>query len=146
MPSFDDKLLEPLTQWVTAHAAWLSWLAVGSVVMLLATPVLLPAWIASLPDDYFVQPRRLPRGAKGWLRRALAWVLGTLLLVAGLLMLFLPGQGLLTLFAGLSLLPFPGKPALLRRVLGHRKVADALQWMRRRAGRPPLVLPGSDAS
>ena len=62
--------------------------------------------------------------------------LGVVLSIPGV-----PGQGLLTLFAGLLLLDLPGKRrvelGVLRRPLIHRAV-DAL---RTRFGRPPLRLP-----
>jgi hypothetical protein len=71
---------------------------------------------------------------------ALRSLLGALLVLLGILMLVLPGQGVLMIVAGLSLLRFPGKRKLLRRLLrapGVHLVCDAI---RRRAGKPPLQL------
>lgn len=141
MPALHSEPMSQLVAWLEGHGALLSWLAFISVAMLIATPVLLPAWVASLPASYFVAPSARPKGALQWAKRVAAWALGAVLIVAGFLMMFLPGQGLLTLFAGMSLVPFPGKRALMNRVLRQPKVAQGLQWMRRRAGRPELDLP-----
>jgi UPF0716 family protein affecting phage T7 exclusion len=68
-------------------------------------------------------------------------VLGLLLLLTGLAMLVLPGQGALTILVGLSLLDFPGKRRLLLRIVRERHVYSAINWIRARAHQPPIVLP-----
>ena len=67
-------------------------------------------------------------------------LLGAILLAGGLIMLFVPGQGLLTMAMGLLLLDYPGKFALERRVARQRSVQSGLNWLRARAGAPPLIL------
>jgi hypothetical protein len=52
----------------------------------------------------------------------------------------LPGQGVLTILAGLSLLSFPGKRRLQLRLLRIPAIHRAIDALRRRAGRPPLHL------
>jgi hypothetical protein len=59
----------------------------------------------------------------------------------GLVLLVLPGQGLLTMLAGLVLLDLPGKRAFERRVVARPRVLSALNWLRARAGREPLRRP-----
>ena len=56
-------------------------------------------------------------------------------------MLVLPGQGILTILAGIMLLDFPGKHRLLRWIVAHPQVLRTLNWLRRR-GHPPLYLEG----
>ncbi len=46
---------------------------------------------------------------------------GGLLIIAGVIMLFTPGQGLLTLLAGFLLLDFPGKRRTWRKILSYPK-------------------------
>jgi len=55
-------------------------------------------------------------------------------------MLVLPGQGLLTILAGLVLLHFPRKHELLRWIVSRPAVLASANWVRHRAGRPPLVV------
>lgn len=67
-------------------------------------------------------------------------MLGALLALAGLLMLVLPGPGVITLLTGIMPLEFPGKHALERWIVARGPVLKTLNWMRRRAGREPLTL------
>jgi hypothetical protein len=62
--------------------------------------------------------------------------------VAGLVMLVVPGQGLLTLAVGLMLMDFPGKFRLERWLATRGPVWRSLNWLRKRARRPPLERPG----
>ncbi len=65
-------------------------------------------------------------------------VCGVVVVLAGVVMLVLPGQGMLTIVLGIMLLNFPGKYRLERRVARMRPVARSINWMRARAGHPPL--------
>ena len=62
-------------------------------------------------------------------------------MLAGIAMLALPGQGILTILVGITLLNFPGKRRLELRIVRQRRVLRAINWMRAKAKRPPLVLP-----
>ena len=68
-------------------------------------------------------------------------VLGLILLAAGLAMMVLPGQGIITILIALTLLNFPGRRKLELRIIRQRHVRNAVDWIRRRAGSPPLVIP-----
>jgi hypothetical protein len=65
-------------------------------------------------------------------------LLGALLLVAGILMLVLPGQGILTILAALALLDFPGKRHIEMSILHIPMLLRSINWLRRRAGQAPL--------
>jgi UPF0716 family protein affecting phage T7 exclusion len=73
-------------------------------------------------------------------------VFGSLLLVVGVLMLVLPGQGLLTILIGLTLLDFPGKRRFVRRLLMRPQVLRVINAIRRRFGVAPLQVDRSDPS
>jgi hypothetical protein len=66
---------------------------------------------------------------------------GSVLVIAGILMLVLPGQGILTLFVGLTLVDFPGKRRLELWLIRKRPVLHAVGWIRSKSGRPALRLP-----
>lgn len=120
---------------------WLIGLSALSLGSLLLTAVLGARLIARLPADYFVaaRPGRRPHPI-AWLLRNL---LGLVLVIAGIVMLVLPGQGLLTILAGLLLMDFPGKLRLERRLLEVEQVRRSANWLRKRAGVPPLQLDSS---
>jgi hypothetical protein len=64
---------------------------------------------------------------------------GICLFVLGLLMLVLPGQGLITMQIGLSLLPFPGKDKLEQNILSRKSVRSSLNWIRKKANKEPFI-------
>jgi hypothetical protein len=130
---------------VLLHPHALLFLGTASVVMFLLSAVGVPWFVARLPADYFTRHERQELGLaaarrSGW-RIALAVaknLLGLVLLLAGIAMLVLPGQGLLTLVVGLILVEFPGKRKLERRIIAFGPVLKAVNALRHRAHRPPL--------
>jgi hypothetical protein len=61
-------------------------------------------------------------------------------------MLFLPGQGVITMLIGVMLLNFPGKFALERAIVRRRPVHRTINWMRAKANRRPLQIPSDEAA
>lgn len=115
----------------------------ASVLTLAISAVALPWFLARLPSDYFARvshpDSRLIHQRAHPARRLIKNLIGAVLAVAGIAMLFLPGQGLLTLVVALTLLEFPGKARLQRRLLDNDAVFGALNWVRRRAAQPPFT-------
>jgi len=66
-------------------------------------------------------------------------MVGLFLLICGLVMLFLPGQGLLTMLMGLSLIPFPGKKKLEKAIVARKSVRYSLNWIRMKANKKPFI-------
>jgi hypothetical protein len=66
--------------------------------------------------------------------------IGIVLILSGLAMLVLPGQGVLTILFGVALTNFPGKYRLERRIVNSPSVRGALDRIRSAAGRSPLRL------
>lgn len=132
---------------VRDHEELLGWLAGVSLGMLVASLVAFPLVIINLPADYFTRERREPayRGRRHplvWFTATIAKnLLGAFLVTAGIAMLVLPGQGLLTILIGMSLLNFPGKFALERRIVSRPGLGRVLNRIRELAGRPELQLP-----
>lgn len=133
-----------MRDWVADHALLLGIL---SVVGFLGTLAVIPVLVAKMPADYFLQESPPPGSARGrhpivsLLVRAGKCLIGVLLVVAGVLMLLGPGQGILTILLGVMLLEFPGKRRLELRLIRWTAVHRAIDWIRKRAGRPPLELP-----
>lgn len=131
--------------WLEDYELLLWSLGVASGVMFLATLIVTPLLIVHLPADYFTRrpvwdwPTRRP--AMHLLLVAAKNMLGLILFVAGLAMLVLPGQGLLTLFVAIMLLDFPRKRDLERWLIRRRPIFRAANWIRARRHQPPLELP-----
>jgi hypothetical protein len=69
-------------------------------------------------------------------------VLGFVLVVLGLLMAVpgVPGPGVLSMLLGIMLLDFPGKRSLETRIVSRPRVHGAVNALRARFGKPPLLL------
>jgi hypothetical protein len=69
-------------------------------------------------------------------------LLGLVLVFAGIIMSLpgVPGQGVLTILLGIMLLDFPGKRSLETRIVGRPRVNSAINALRTRFNKPPLML------
>ena len=101
-------------------------------------------FLVTIPPDYFQQEHNLLESWKDS-HPVLRWtlivgknLLGGLLVVAGTVMLFTPGQGVLAVLLGLSLVDVPGKRALERRIVQRRGVLSVVNRLRARAKQSPL--------
>lgn len=120
----------------------LLWLGIFSVLCFIGSLIAIPIILVNIPADYFIEKTRQKRRA--WLTvvgQIIKNVLGIIFLLAGILMLFLPGQGLLTILIGLSFLDFPGKRALEIRLIRRPQVQKSINWLRHKYGRPALLIP-----
>ena len=139
-----------MVTWLRGHESVLLWLGALSVVTFVGTLVALPLVVARLPPDYFTHAQRpvhrryaQSTGAR-WLWRLGKNLLGLLIVLIGVAMLLLPGQGILTILIGLMLLDFPGKRRLERRLVQQPSVWRALNWMRAKAHQPALEMPTAE--
>lgn len=124
----------------------LLWLSLFSLVTFVVSLLSLPWLVALIPEDYFQPKRRqaLSKRSHPALRLFLLTaknLLGGVLLLGGTIMLFLPGQGLLTIAMGLILMDYPGKFRLERRLASKPAVFNGLNWLRGRANKPLLQKP-----
>lgn len=114
-------------------------LGIFSAVTFLVSLLLLPWLLSRLPADYFIrEPEAHPWHRLLQPRALLRNALGLTILLAGIAMLALPGQGLLTMLVGLAVMEFPGKFSLERWLVTRRGVMRALNWLRHKAKQPPL--------
>ncbi len=114
-----------------------------SIAMVVMSVLALPWLIARLPAEYFARVSRPDLRETDLrahpVRRILKNLLGGVLAIAGFAMLFLPGQGLVTLLVSLTLLEFPGKARLERRLIENESVFSALNWIRRKVNKEPFI-------
>jgi hypothetical protein len=137
-----------MLQWLQEHHALISVLIGLSVLMFVATLVAVPWIVLRLPADYFSRPagRRHAPDVHPVVRHlflVLKNAAGAILVITGLLMSLpaIPGQGILTVIIGLTLLDFPGKRRLELRIVALAPVRKALEWIRERGNKPPLEIP-----
>ena len=142
-------MIEWIEEWVTGNQTLFTWLVLGSIAGLVLSAILLPVVMVRLPRGYFTERHRQKQNARNR-RRSILWhvaknTLGVIFLLAGVAMLVLPGQGLLTIFFGVLLLDFPGKYRLERWVVLRPGILNAINHIRARFGKPPLEAPEQTA-
>lgn len=121
---------------------WLPHLIILSGLMFFLTLIFIPLVIVRMPSSYFVAKRR-PRQ---WTTARLMFyvirnLIALLLFTAGVAMLVLPGQGLLTMLLAVAVSDMPGKYRLERWMLKQRGVLRSINWIRSRYNRPPVKAP-----
>jgi hypothetical protein len=137
-----------MLEWIDDNGWILGALAVLSVASLALTAALLPVVVVRLPNDYFArrpgERRTGRRGAANLLWHVLKNGVGAVFVLAGIAMLVLPGQGILTMLIGLLLLDLPGKYRFERWLVSRPRVLRAINQLRQRRGRLPLRVAGEE--
>ena len=138
-----DGLLSTVQEYVSTDT--LVWLAALSFIFFIGTLIAIPFILVRLSADYFDVrvPRQWMQDHHPVLRvvgHIVKNVVGAVFLFAGFLMLFLPGQGVLTMLIGMSMLDFPGKRKVEAKLIGQPTVLSVINSMRKKRGKPPLVL------
>ena len=120
-------------------------ITIASVIGFISSLIIIPLILIRLPTDYF--DTRFPRQ---WMRdhhpvlRVIGLIIknavGFVFILAGFVMLFLPGQGLLTILIGISLIDFPRKRELEAKLIGSSKIFSAINNLRRKFGKPPFTV------
>jgi hypothetical protein len=139
--------IAPALEWAKTHQPIMWWIFAASIGLSLLTPLAVGWAIVQLPADYFT--RKKPRPLSVWeehpILRPIFFIgknlFGFVLVLAGIAMLVLPGQGLLTIVVGLVLMNFPGKYRLERWMATRRPIWKSLNWLRKKARRPELERP-----
>jgi len=123
-------------------------LAIGvlSAVMFVGTLVAIPIILSRLPANYFQHDLE-----QVWMEnyhpvlRKMGVIckntVGLIFLLAGIAMLVLPGQGILTMVIGMSLLDFPGKRKLEHKLLTQPMVFKTMNAIRIKCSKPPFDPP-----
>mgnify|MGYP001551763939 CR=1 FL=1 len=135
-----------MPDWITIDNSTIWYLAVFSIISFIGTLMLIPVLVVRIPADYFAEKKR--HRWEPWAREhpVIRWslliaknLLGYIFITLGIVMLVLPGQGVLTILIGVMLINFPGKYRLERWVVTRGPVLKTINNLRQRAGRAPLL-------
>jgi len=135
-----------MLHWLQDHPVATSFIAGVSIAMFVAGLIALPLLARCIPADYFAHDRRPASrfARRHWTLRLVLLVLKNLLalvlLVTGVAMLVLPGQGLLTILVGFLILDLPGKYHLEKWLVRRTIIYKPINWLRKRKGVAPLTL------
>jgi len=135
-----------MTEWIKGHEILILFMTGVSIVTFIATLIAVPWLVVRIPSNYFSKKRRV---TKLWadhhpvVRAVLLTIknlIGYFLIAAGIVMLAIPGQGMLTILIGIIFLDLPGKYRFERWVVTRPALLRSINWLRRRAKKAPLVL------
>jgi len=136
-----------MTEWLQEHQLVLWWMAALSVVTFIASLITVPTLIVRIPPDYFARSHRHKNTSSLHLLQPAKILLligknllGCFFLLAGIIMLVLPGQGILAILIGIGLLNFPGKFKIERWIVSRKHILKSMNWLRARAGKEPLII------
>jgi len=132
-----DQILTFLTDY-----GW--WVAILSLIIFVISIASIPFIVARIPVDYFT-----PHGHRQQQRHfifqlfitCLKNLLGAVLLLAGIIMLFTPGQGILSILFGLMIMNYPGKYRLECYIIRKPLIFNAINAMRKKQNQPALLPP-----
>jgi hypothetical protein len=140
------EFISEIKEFFQEHRQIWWWFVAFSVVTFVGSLVLVPWLLARLPADYFSHRRR-HRTEWADEHPLIRFLLklgknlgGLALFISGMFMFFPPGMGLVTMFAGLVLMDFPGKYRLERWAINRKPVIRSVNWLRARYDKPPMEM------
>ena len=140
------SISEKIISWSSMNSDLLFLLGSLSIFILIISVFMMVLIISFLPEDYFKSENRnlisSVQNSKYPLLKLLVLItknfFGILLLLSGILMLVLPGQGILTIITGLVFMDYPGKYKFERKLLRQKGVINSINWIRSRLSKPSL--------
>ena len=140
------SISEKIISWSSMNSDLIFLLGSLSVFILIISVFMMVLIISFLPEDYFKSENRnlisSVQNSRYPLLKLLALItknfFGVLLFLSGILMLVLPGQGILTIITGLVFIDYPGKYKFERKLLRQKGVINSINWIRSRLSKPSL--------
>ena len=121
----------------------LAWISVSLLIISIAV---IPWIVIKIPEDYFHERYRVRISKQSGhpliaqLLTGIKNLIGFIFVILGIMMLVLPGQGILTILMGLFFMNFPGKYRLEKKIVSSPNVLKSLNWIRSKANKPQLVI------
>ena len=120
------------------------WLSSVSLFIFLFSLVSM-RWLAGLiPSDYFINKEESSFKKKNFFLWCLVLLIkntiGYSLIIGGIMMLVLPGQGLFTIIIGLMLSNYPGKYYIEKRFIVIPAIFKSINWLRAKSNKAPIIL------
>ncbi|WP_373031114.1 PGPGW domain-containing protein [Sulfurovum sp.] len=114
------------------------------LVGLIGSLIVVPWILIKIPSDYFLanQRKKCPWGNCPPILRLVVLVIkniiGVVLILSGVIMLFIPGQGILTIIGGIILMDFPYKYKIMRKIIKNSNILRFINKLREKVNQEPL--------
>ena len=138
----ENNLIDQISGIILNYKNFILWLGSISFLVFIFSLISIKWLVALIPSDYFIEDKR----NKYQSSYPLTWfisiiiknIVGYILIIGGILMLVLPGQGLFTIIIGLMLSNYPGKYFIERKFIAIPSVLKTINWLRKKSNKPPL--------
>ena len=138
----ENNLIDQISGIILNYKSFILWLGSISFVVFVFSLISIKWLVALIPSDYFIEDKRNKYQSSyplTWLISIIIKnIVGYTLIVGGILMLVLPGQGLFTIVIGLMLSNYPGKYFIERKFIAIPSVLKTINWLRKKSNKPPL--------
>ena len=137
-------LLNSLLEVFEAYRSLIIWFGSISLFIFLFSLLTIKWLVALIPEDYFINKRvskiRSINPLLWYIFLIIKNIIGYSLILGGIMMLVLPGQGIFTIIIGLMLSNYPGKYSIERRFIAIPSILKSINWLRRKSNKPPINL------
>tara|TARA_Y100001970_G_scaffold31070_1_gene38562 strand:+ start:1719 stop:2144 length:426 start_codon:yes stop_codon:yes gene_type:complete len=134
--------LDTLYQFITNYKKFIFWLGSISAVIFVFSLLSIKWLVALIPSDYFIKKEDSKFKKKypflWFLSLIIKNIFGYSLIIGGIFMLILPGQGVFTIMIGLMLSNYPGKYAIEKKFIAIPSVLKGINWLRKKSNQPPI--------
>jgi len=126
------------------HEEFFFYLTLIGLIGLIGSLIVVPWILIKIPSDYFFANKRkkCPWGNCPQIIRLILLIIkniiGVVLILSGIIMLFIPGQGILTIITGIILMDFPFKYKMMRKVIKNPNILRFINKLREKANQEPL--------
>ena len=140
----DNSIINFFNEFIVNNKIYIVWLGTFSLIIFIFSLLSLKWLVSFIPYDYFTN--NSPSKLKSeffliWIMLMIVKnIIGYILIVGGILMLVLPGQGLFTILIGLMLSNYPGKFYIEKRFIAIPNILKMINWLRKKTNTPKIKI------
>jgi ABC-type transport system involved in multi-copper enzyme maturation permease subunit len=135
-------MIETIQQYFTQYQDIFIWLGIISLITFIASIVLIPLVIKRMPVDYFTNVAYHTIDVSSVYKLTMFLIknmIGLVLIIAGIIMLITPGQGIISIIIGLFLMQFKYKYKLEQKLIANDMTFKGLNWIRKKSNQKPFL-------
>ena len=132
---------------IHSHETLLLWLTIASIIGFIGSLIGIPWILIQIPSDYFSHKKRKKHLWGSYppvIRLVLLLmknILGFIFIISGIIMLLIPGQGIITIIVGIILIDFPYKYKIEQWIISHPAILRSINQLRTKAKQSPIERP-----
>ena len=133
-----------MIMFIHSHETLLLWLVIASIIGFIGSLIVIPWILIQIPSDYFSHEKRQKHQWGSYppiIRLVLLLIkniIGIIFIISGIIMLFIPGQGIITIIIGIILMDFLGKYKIERWIIYHPAILKYINKLRAKAKQSPI--------